>query len=118
MVILETDHGEGDGSGEGLPSRYSQVLAVKITAEELEAKESHKEKPRGFVLLHTGGGYHSEYKAKEYKQVCKWTCEKTTEKLQAGALGTNAVTAALVELLQEGGPFPWPTRQLLANTWK
>ena len=37
MVILEIDHGEGDGSGEGLPSRYSQVLAVKITAEELEA---------------------------------------------------------------------------------
>ena len=69
------------GSGEGLPSRYSQVLAVKIIAEELEAKESHKEKPGGFVLLHAGAGYHSEYKAQEYKRVCKWTCQKTTEKL-------------------------------------
>ena len=51
------------GSGEGLPSRYSQVLAVKIIADELEAKESHKEKPGVFVLLHAGAGYHSEYKA-------------------------------------------------------
>lgn len=57
---------KGMGSGEGQPSRYSQVSAVKIT-EELEAKKSHKEKPRGFVLLHTGAGYHSEYKAKAYK---------------------------------------------------
>ena len=106
------------GSGEGLPSRYSQVLAVKIIAEELEAKESHKEKPGGFVLLHAGAGYHSEYKAQEYKRVCKWTCQNTTEKLQAGALGTNAVTAALVELLQEAGPSPGPKSGLLSNTWK
>lgn len=98
---------KGMGSGEGQPSRQSQVSAIKIT-EELEAKESHKEKPGGFVLLHAGAGYHSEYKAKAYKWACKWTCLKTIEKLRAGALGTNAVTAALVELLQEEGPFPGP----------
>ncbi|KAG8519850.1 Threonine aspartase 1 [Galemys pyrenaicus] len=89
-------------SGEGLPSRSSQVSAVKITAKELETKQPHKEKRGGFVLVHAGAGYHSESKAKEYKHVCKRACQKAIEKLQAGALATDAVTAALVEL--EVGP--------------
>nr|6UGK_A Chain A, Threonine aspartase 1,Threonine aspartase 1 [Homo sapiens]6UGK_B Chain B, Threonine aspartase 1,Threonine aspartase 1 [Homo sapiens] len=57
----------------------------------------------GFVLVHAGAGYHSESKAKEYKHVCKRACQKAIEKLQAGALATDAVTAALVEL--EDSPF-------------
>nr|XP_045218431.1 threonine aspartase 1 isoform X9 [Macaca fascicularis] len=89
---------KGMSSGEGLPSRSSQVLAGKITAKELEAKQSYKEKRGGFVLVHAGAGYHSESKAKEYKHVCKRACQKAIEKLQAGALATDAVTAALVEL--------------------
>ncbi|XP_065748512.1 threonine aspartase 1 isoform X2 [Phocoena phocoena] len=89
---------KGMSSGEGLPSRSSQVSAVKITAKELETKQPHKEKRGGFVLVHAGAGYHSESKAKEYKHVCKRACQKAIEKLQAGALATDAVTAALVEL--------------------
>ncbi|XP_044774546.1 threonine aspartase 1 isoform X2 [Neomonachus schauinslandi] len=89
---------KGMSSGEGLPSRSSQVSAVKITVKELETKQSHKEKRGGFVLVHAGAGYHSESKAKEYKHVCKRACQKAIEKLQAGALATDAVTAALVEL--------------------
>ncbi|KAF6089541.1 taspase 1 [Phyllostomus discolor] len=89
---------KGMSSGEGLPSRSSQVSAVKITAKELETKQSHKEKRGGFVLVHAGAGYHSESKAKEYKLVCKRACQKAIEKLQSGALATDAVTAALVEL--------------------
>ncbi|XP_025256010.1 threonine aspartase 1 isoform X3 [Theropithecus gelada] len=89
---------KGMSSGEGLPSRSSQVSAGKITAKELEAKQSYKEKRGGFVLVHAGAGYHSESKAKEYKHVCKRACQKAIEKLQAGALATDAVTAALVEL--------------------
>ncbi|XP_072362583.1 threonine aspartase 1 isoform X1 [Scyliorhinus torazame] len=57
----------------------------------------------GFVLVHAGAGYHSESKAKEYKQVCKKACQKAIEKLQAGALAVDVVTAALVEL--EDSPF-------------
>ncbi|XP_047627625.1 threonine aspartase 1 isoform X4 [Phacochoerus africanus] len=94
---------KGMSSGEGLPSRSSQVSAVKITAKELETKQAHKEKRGGFVLVHAGAGYHSESKAKEYKHVCKRACQKAIEKLQAGALATDAVTAALVEL--EDSPF-------------
>ncbi|XP_077907522.1 threonine aspartase 1 isoform X6 [Ictidomys tridecemlineatus] len=94
---------KGMSSGEGLPSRSSQTSAVKITAKELETKQSHKEKRGGFVLVHAGAGYHSESKAKEYKHVCKRACQKAIEKLQAGALATDAVTAALVEL--EDSPF-------------
>ncbi|KAM9681715.1 threonine aspartase 1 isoform 4-T4 [Dama dama] len=94
---------KGMSSGEGLPSRSSQVSAVKTTAKELETKQSHKEKRGGFVLVHAGAGYHSESKAKEYKHVCKRACQKAIEKLQAGALATDAVTAALVEL--EDSPF-------------
>ncbi|XP_073648746.1 threonine aspartase 1 isoform X3 [Tursiops truncatus] len=94
---------KGMSSGEGLPSRSSQVSAVKITAKELETKQPHKEKRGGFVLVHAGAGYHSESKAKEYKHVCKRACQKAIEKLQAGALATDAVTAALVEL--EDSPF-------------
>ncbi|XP_025787876.1 threonine aspartase 1 isoform X2 [Puma concolor] len=89
---------KGMSSGEGLPSRSSQVSAAKITVKELETKQSHKEKRGGFVLVHAGAGYHSESKAKEYKHVCKRACQKAIEKLQAGALATDAVTAALVEL--------------------
>ncbi|XP_036274337.1 threonine aspartase 1 isoform X12 [Pipistrellus kuhlii] len=89
---------KGMSSGEGLPSRSSQVSTVKITAKELETKQPHKEKRGGFVLVHAGAGYHSESKAKEYKHVCKRACQKAIEKLQSGALATDAVTAALVEL--------------------
>ncbi|KAM5218637.1 threonine aspartase 1 isoform 1-T1 [Hipposideros larvatus] len=94
---------KGMSSGEGLPCRSSQVSAVNIIAKELETKQSHKEKRGGFVLVHAGAGYHSESKAKEYKHVCKRACQKAIEKLQAGALATDAVTAALVEL--EDSPF-------------
>ncbi|XP_021110739.1 threonine aspartase 1 isoform X4 [Heterocephalus glaber] len=94
---------KGMSSGQGLPSRSPQASAVKLTAKELEAKQSHKEKRGGFVLVHAGAGYHSESKAKEYKHVCKRACQKAIEKLQAGALATDAVTAALVEL--EDSPF-------------
>ncbi|XP_060040823.1 threonine aspartase 1-like isoform X2 [Erinaceus europaeus] len=89
---------KGMNSGEGLPSRSSQFSPVKVTTKELEAKQSYKEKRGGFVLVHAGAGYHSESKAKEYKHVCKRACQKAIEKLQAGALATDAVTAALVEL--------------------
>ncbi|XP_045837801.1 threonine aspartase 1 isoform X2 [Meles meles] len=94
---------KGMSSGEGVPSRSSQVSTVKITVKELETKQSQKEKRGGFVLVHAGAGYHSESKAKEYKHVCKRACQKAIEKLQAGALATDAVTAALVEL--EDSPF-------------
>uniref|UniRef100_A0A8C2W3B3 Taspase 1 n=1 Tax=Chinchilla lanigera TaxID=34839 RepID=A0A8C2W3B3_CHILA len=83
---------KGTSSGQGLPSRSPQ-----------EAKQSPKERRGGFVLVHAGAGYHSESKAKEYKHVCKRACQKAIEKLQAGALATDAVTAALVEL--EDSPF-------------
>ncbi|XP_063104749.1 threonine aspartase 1 isoform X2 [Cavia porcellus] len=83
---------KGMSSGQGLPSRPPQ-----------EAKQSPKERRGGFVLVHAGAGYHSESKAKEYKHVCKRACQKAIEKLQAGALATDAVTAALVEL--EDSPF-------------
>lgn len=53
---------KGMSSGEGLPSRSSQVSAVKITAKELETKQSHKEKRGGFVLVHAGKLYVSESK--------------------------------------------------------
>lgn len=43
---------KGTSSGEGLPSRSSQVSTVKITAKELET--NHKEKRGGFVLVHAG----------------------------------------------------------------
>ncbi|XP_045218425.2 threonine aspartase 1 isoform X4 [Macaca fascicularis] len=100
---------KGMSSGEGLPSRSSQVSAGKITAKELEAKQSYKEKRGGFVLVHAGAGYHSESKAKEYKHVCKRACQKAIEKLQAGALATDAVTAALVELEESRTQSQLPT---------
>ncbi|XP_012495876.1 PREDICTED: threonine aspartase 1 [Propithecus coquereli] len=77
---------KGMSSGEGLPSRSSQVSAVKITAKDLETKQSHKEKRGGFVLVHAGAFR-----------------DEAIEKLQAGSLATDAVTAALVEL--EDSPF-------------
>uniref|UniRef100_A0A4X2KC21 Taspase 1 n=1 Tax=Vombatus ursinus TaxID=29139 RepID=A0A4X2KC21_VOMUR len=94
---------KGMSSAEGLPSKSPQVMAVKVTAKEHETKLPHKEKRVGFVLVHAGAGYHSESKAKEYKHVCKRACQKAIEQLQAGALATDAVTAALVEL--EDSPF-------------
>ncbi|KAB0347697.1 hypothetical protein FD754_012554 [Muntiacus muntjak] len=79
---------KGMSSGEGLPSRSSQVSAVKTTAKELETKQSHKEKRGGFVLVHAGAGYHSESKAKEYKHVCKRACQKDSPFTNAG-MGSN-----------------------------
>ncbi|KAJ1156699.1 hypothetical protein NDU88_009417 [Pleurodeles waltl] len=85
------------------PSKSSQVAGVKVMAKELDVNNSQKAKRVGFVLVHAGAGYHSESKAKEYKHVCKRACKKAIEKLQAGDLATDAVTAALVEL--EDSPF-------------
>ncbi|NXO37933.1 TASP1 aspartase, partial [Locustella ochotensis] len=94
---------KGISSGEVLPSESSQVTAVKVVVKEPEAKQTQRGKRVGFVLVHAGAGYHSESKAKEYKHVCKRACQKAIEKLQAGALATDAVTAALIEL--EDSPF-------------
>ncbi|XP_030413850.1 threonine aspartase 1 isoform X3 [Gopherus evgoodei] len=94
---------KGMSSMEVLPSKSSQVTAVKVMVKEHETKLIQKGKPVGFVLVHAGAGYHSESKAKEYKHVCKRACQKAIEKLQAGALATDAVTAALIEL--EDSPF-------------
>ncbi|XP_071596354.1 LOW QUALITY PROTEIN: threonine aspartase 1 [Heliangelus exortis] len=88
---------------EMLPSKSSQVTAVKVLVKEPEAKQTQRGKRVGFVLVHAGAGYHSESKAKEYKHVCKRACQKAIEKLQDGALATDAVTAALIEL--EDSPF-------------
>ncbi|KAK1792609.1 hypothetical protein P4O66_012542 [Electrophorus voltai] len=60
-------------------------------------------KAMGFVLVHAGAGYHSESKAKEYKHVCKRACQKAVDRLRAGAMALEAVTAALIEL--EDSPF-------------
>ncbi|XP_067242696.1 threonine aspartase 1 isoform X4 [Chanodichthys erythropterus] len=57
----------------------------------------------GFVLVHAGAGYHSESKAKEYKHVCKRACQRAVDRLRAGGLALEAVTAALLEL--EDSPF-------------
>ncbi|KAF4802586.1 taspase 1 [Turdus rufiventris] len=89
---------KGISSVEVLPSKSSQVTAVKVVVKEPETKQTQREKRVGFVLVHAGAGYHSESKAKEYKHVCKRACQKAIEKLQAGALATDAVTAALIEL--------------------
>ncbi|XP_075781763.1 threonine aspartase 1 isoform X3 [Pelodiscus sinensis] len=94
---------KGMSSVEVLPSKSSQVMAVKAMVKEHETELIQKEKRVGFVLVHAGAGYHSESKAKEYKHVCKRACQKAIEKLQAGALATDAVTAALIEL--EDSPF-------------
>ncbi|NXD23661.1 TASP1 aspartase, partial [Spelaeornis formosus] len=94
---------KGISSVEVLPSKSSQVTAVKVLVQEPETKQTQRGKRVGFVLVHAGAGYHSESKAKEYKHVCKRACQKAIEKLQAGALATDAVTAALIEL--EDSPF-------------
>ncbi|XP_016308411.1 threonine aspartase 1-like [Sinocyclocheilus anshuiensis] len=57
----------------------------------------------GFVLVHAGAGYHSESKAKEYKHVCKRACQRAVDRLRAGGMALEAVTAALIEL--EDSPF-------------
>ncbi|XP_059684542.1 threonine aspartase 1 isoform X2 [Gavia stellata] len=89
---------KGISSVEVLPSKSPQVTAVKVVVKEPETKQTQRGKRVGFVLVHAGAGYHSESKAKEYKHVCKRACQKAIEKLQAGALATDAVTAALIEL--------------------
>ncbi|KQK85023.1 threonine aspartase 1 isoform X1 [Amazona aestiva] len=94
---------KGLSSVEVLPSESSQVTAVKVVVKEPETKQTQRGKRVGFVLVHAGAGYHSESKAREYKHVCKRACQKAIEKLQAGALATDAVTAALIEL--EDSPF-------------
>ncbi|NXH75905.1 TASP1 aspartase, partial [Hydrobates tethys] len=94
---------KGISSVEVLPSKSSQVTAVKVVVKEPETKQTQRGRRVGFVLVHAGAGYHSESKAKEYKHVCKRACQKAIEKLQAGALATDAVTAALIEL--EDSPF-------------
>ncbi|NWQ74997.1 TASP1 aspartase, partial [Columbina picui] len=94
---------KGISSVEVLPSKSSQVTAVKVVVKEPKTKQTQRGKRVGFVLVHAGAGYHSESKAKEYKHVCKRACQKAIEKLQAGALATDAVTAALIEL--EDSPF-------------
>ncbi|XP_049657506.1 LOW QUALITY PROTEIN: threonine aspartase 1 [Haliaeetus albicilla] len=94
---------KGISSVEVLPSKSSQVTAVKVVVKDPETKQTQRGKRVGFVLVHAGAGYHSESKAKEYKHVCKRACQKAIEKLQAGALATDAVTAALIEL--EDSPF-------------
>ncbi|NWX87448.1 TASP1 aspartase, partial [Nothoprocta pentlandii] len=94
---------KGISSIEVIPSKSSQVTAVKVLVKEPEPKQTQRGKRVGFVLVHAGAGYHSESKAKEYKHVCKRACQKAIEKLQAGALATDAVTAALIEL--EDSPF-------------
>ncbi|XP_059421946.1 threonine aspartase 1 [Carassius carassius] len=63
----------------------------------------HDGKAVGFVLVHAGAGYHSESKAKEYKHVCKRACQRAVDRLRAGGLALEAVTAALMEL--EDSPF-------------
>uniref|UniRef100_A0A803T597 Threonine aspartase 1 n=1 Tax=Anolis carolinensis TaxID=28377 RepID=A0A803T597_ANOCA len=87
---------KGISSVEVLPSKSSHATTVRMMVKEHEAMQ--KVRQVGFVLVHAGAGYHSESKAKEYKHVCKRACRKAIEKLQAGALVTDAVTAALVEL--------------------
>ncbi|KAM6464148.1 threonine aspartase 1 isoform 2-T7 [Liasis olivaceus] len=94
---------KGISSIEVPPSISSHATAVRMMVKEHEAKPAQKVRRVGFVLVHAGAGYHSESKAKEYKHVCKRACRKAIEKLQAGALVTDAVTAALVEL--EDSPF-------------
>ncbi|XP_041420117.1 threonine aspartase 1 isoform X3 [Xenopus laevis] len=92
-------------SSEISPSKSSPIVSRKEVepSKETDSSKTQWEKRVGFVLVHAGAGYHSESKAKEYKHVCKRACKKAIEKLQAGDLATDAVTAALVEL--EDSPF-------------
>ncbi|XP_064863872.1 threonine aspartase 1 isoform X3 [Oncorhynchus nerka] len=74
-----------------------------VTPQESTPDRNDKGNAVGFVLVHAGAGYHSESKAKEYKHVCKRACQRAVDRLKAGALAVDAVTAALVEL--EDSPF-------------
>ncbi|XP_067845563.1 threonine aspartase 1 isoform X2 [Heptranchias perlo] len=91
--------GDTQPPGTAWPGAAEGVAPMKRNEKEV-TKEG---KSVGFVLVHAGAGYHSESKAKEYKQVCKKACQKAIEKLQAGALAVDVVTAALIEL--EDSPF-------------
>ncbi|XP_048456530.1 threonine aspartase 1 isoform X3 [Rhincodon typus] len=88
------------GPGEPQPPSTAEGAAPMKRSGGETASEA---KSVGFVLVHAGAGYHSESKAKEYKQVCKKACQKAIEKLQAGVLAVDVVTAALIEL--EDSPF-------------
>ncbi|XP_056327519.1 threonine aspartase 1 [Danio aesculapii] len=80
------------------------VSPLNYSGFKLNSTISHRDgKNMGFVLVHAGAGYHSESKAKEYKHVCKRACQKAVDRLRAGGLALEAVTAALVEL--EDSPF-------------
>ncbi|XP_018595714.1 threonine aspartase 1 isoform X2 [Scleropages formosus] len=81
----------------------SPFLKASSDSASLQRDQAPDRKAMGFVLVHAGAGYHSESKAKEYKHVCKKACQRAVEKLNAGALAVEAVTAALVEL--EDSPF-------------
>uniref|UniRef100_A0A673LUR8 Threonine aspartase 1 n=1 Tax=Sinocyclocheilus rhinocerous TaxID=307959 RepID=A0A673LUR8_9TELE len=74
----------------------------------LTAEEPHCKKQTECILFlmiftSSGAGYHSESKAKEYKHACKRACQKAVDRLRAGGLALEAVTAALIEL--EDSPF-------------
>lgn len=66
--------------------------------QEAPAPPAARPRATGFVLVHAGAGFHSEAKAREYKQVCRRACRRAAEELRAGAGSLRAVTAALVEL--------------------
>lgn len=83
-------------AGSVFPLNYSGIKQNNtVSSSELRAV--------GFVLVHAGAGYHSESKAKEYKHVCRRACQKAVDRLRAGAMALEAVTAALTEL--EDSPF-------------
>ncbi|KAJ8360349.1 hypothetical protein SKAU_G00168740 [Synaphobranchus kaupii] len=84
------------------PSHLLNVPSVSQSPRN-DGEQGTNGKAMGFVLVHAGAGYHSESKAKEYKHVCKRACQRAVEKLKAGAMAVEAVTAALVEL--EDSPF-------------
>ncbi|XP_035256675.1 threonine aspartase 1 [Anguilla anguilla] len=85
------------------PSHLPNVAAPSAPPPRRDGEQGPSGHAVGFVLVHAGAGYHSESKAKEYKHVCKRACQRAVEKLKAGAMAVDAVTAALVEL--EDSPF-------------
>lgn len=85
------------------PSHLPNVAAPSAPPPRRDGEQGPGGHAVGFVLVHAGAGYHSESKAKEYKHVCKRACQRAVEKLKAGAMAVDAVTAALVEL--EDSPF-------------
>ncbi|XP_056616596.1 threonine aspartase 1 [Triplophysa dalaica] len=89
---------------ENLADCKETVSPLNNSGSIMNSTEPHCDgKAMGFVLVHAGAGYHSESKAKEYKHVCKRACQKAVDRLRAGGLALEAVTAALIEL--EDSPF-------------